>query len=91
MIEPLDPLTRRRYWRRNLRVIAALLIVWALVSFGMVFFARELSFNFLGWPFNFYMAAQGSLLVYLALIVVYARAMNRLDRELDAAGRESGS
>lgn len=80
----LDAQARRRYWRRNLRLIGALLTVWFVVSFVLVFFARDLSFAFFGWPFSFYVAAQGSLLVYLALVVLYAWAMNRLDDALQA-------
>ena len=71
--------SRRRYWRSNLRVSAGLLCVWFLVSFVVSFFARELSFSFFGWPFSFWMAAQGSLLVYGAIIWFYAHYMARLD------------
>ena len=72
---------QRDYWQKNLRLIAALMAIGFLVTFAVAFFARELSFNFFGWPFSFWMAAQGSLLVYLALVWFYARSMNRLDRE----------
>jgi putative solute:sodium symporter small subunit len=74
---------QRRYWRRNLRLIGVLLLIWSVVSFVLVWYARELSFDFFGWPFSFYMAAQGSLLVYLVLVGVYARWMNRLDRDIE--------
>jgi len=74
---------QRRYWRRNLRLIGVLLLIWSVVSFVLVWYARELSFDFFGWPFSFYMAAQGSLLVYLVLVVAYARLMNRLDRDIE--------
>ena len=73
-----------RYWRRNLRLIAVLLSIWFVVSFVLVWYARELSFDFFGWPFSFYMAAQGSMVVYLVIVVVYARWMNRLDRDIEA-------
>jgi putative solute:sodium symporter small subunit len=69
------------YWTRTLRMTGLLLAVWVLVTFVAGWFARELSFSFFGWPFSFYMAAQGSLLVYLVIICFYARYMNRLDRE----------
>ena len=69
------------YWRRTLRVTGLLLAVWVLVTFVGGWFARELSFTVFGWPFSFYMAAQGALLVYLAIICFYSRYMNRLDRE----------
>lgn len=71
----------RRYWRRNLRLTGALLVVWFLVTFVVSYYARELRFNFFGWPFSFYVGAQGALIVYLAIIWYYARRMDRLDRE----------
>lgn len=70
---------RRIYWRRNLTVSASLLSLWFLVSFVVSFFARELSFSFFGWPFSFWMAAQGSLLVYGGIIWFYAHYMASLD------------
>ena len=72
---------QREYWRKNLRVTAVLMVIGFVVTFVVAFFARELSFNFFGWPFSFWMAAQGALLVYVALVWFYARYMNRLDRE----------
>lgn len=72
---------QREYWRKNLRLTAVLMIVGFVVTFVVAFFARELNFNFFGWPFSFWMAAQGALLVYLALVWFYARYMNRLDLE----------
>jgi putative solute:sodium symporter small subunit len=70
----------RRYWRKNQIVTGILLLIWFVVTFGVSYFARELSFNFFGWPFSFWMGAQGSLLVYGLLIGFYAWYMNRLDR-----------
>ena len=72
----------REYWRRNLRVTAALLAVWFVVTFVAAYYARELaSFSFFGWPFSFWMGAQGALIVYVAIIWFYARYMNNLDHE----------
>jgi len=68
-----------RYWPRIRRMTALLLVIWFLVSFGLTYFARELSFLLLGWPFSFWITAQGALLVYLALIAFYAWYANRLD------------
>lgn len=82
--------TRGAHWRKNLRVTAALLAVWFTVTFVVTFFARELSFAFFGWPFSFWMAAQGALLVYLALIGFYAWYMNRADRLAGFVGDEEG-
>jgi putative solute:sodium symporter small subunit len=78
----------RRYWRRNLRLIGALLAVWFVVTFVVAFFARDLQFSVFGYPFSLWVAAQGAPLVYLLLVSLYAHAMNRLDREhaADEAG-----
>ena len=68
-----------RYWRSNRIVIALLLLVWFTVTFVVSYFARALSFTFFGWPFSFWMGAQGALLVYCLIIGFYAWYMNRLD------------
>ena len=74
---------RRRHWRATRWWTLALLLVWAAVTFGVAYDARALSFSFFGWPFSFWVAAQGALLVYLLLVGVYARVMRRLDEACD--------
>lgn len=71
----------RRYWRKNLRITGVLLAIWFVVTFVVSYFARELSFSFFGWPFSFWMGAQGALVVYCLIIGFYAWYMNRLDIE----------
>jgi putative solute:sodium symporter small subunit len=69
-----------RFWWRVRLLTLVLLLIWLLVSFGFAFFARELvGLSVFGWPLPFYMAAQGTTLVYLALIGVYVLAMSKLD------------
>lgn len=75
----------QEYWRKNLNMTLVLLAIWFVATFVMAFFARELSFNFFGWPFSFYMAAQGSLIIYILIIWYYAKAMKRLDEEFGVA------
>jgi putative solute:sodium symporter small subunit len=70
------------YWRRNLRITAILLAIWFVVTFVIGWFARDLSsITILGFPFPFYMGAQGSLIVYVLIIWYYAHYMNKLDNE----------
>lgn len=71
----------KEYWSKNLRITSILLAVWFVATFVVSWFARELSFNFFGWPFSFYMGAQGALVIYVWIIWYYARYMNRLDME----------
>lgn len=73
------PRAMRRYWRRNLILIGAVIVCWLALTFLPAFFARGLSFDFIGWPFAFWMAAYGAPLCYLVLIGLYARFMNRAD------------
>ncbi|MCB2018895.1 MAG: DUF4212 domain-containing protein [Hydrogenophaga sp.] len=73
----------RHYWRKNLRLTTVLLFIWFVVTFVVAFFARELSFSFFGWPFSFWVGAQGALVVYCLIIAFYAWYMNRLDVEHD--------
>ncbi len=76
------------YWQATLRKTALLLALWFVVTYVVSFYARELSFNFFGWPFAFYMGAQGSLVVYILIIWYYARSMNKMDQEFGVAEAE---
>ncbi|MGE5651312.1 MAG: DUF4212 domain-containing protein [Bacillota bacterium] len=74
---------RDAYWRQVRRLTAVLLASWFLLTFVVIFFARELSgVTLFGWPFPFYMAAQGLTLLYLAIVAIYMIRMRRLDRQL---------
>jgi len=76
------------YWQKTLNVTGVLLAIWFVVTFVVAYFARDLQFNFFGWPFSFWVAAQGALIVYVLLIGYYAWHMNRLDREYNVAEAE---
>lgn len=70
------------YWNKNLRLSAVLLAIWFVATFVVIWFARPLAeINFFGWPFSFYMAAQGSLIIYVVIIGYYAMAMRKNDVE----------
>ena len=73
--------SHRQYWQKNLNITAVLMAVWFVVTFVVSFYARDLSFNFFGWPFSFWRASQGSLIIYVLIIWFYARYMNQLDQE----------
>jgi len=77
------PMTPATYWDKTRRLTLALLGLWFVVTFVAVFFARQLDrVNLFGWPLSFYMAAQGIMLVYLAIVVVYTIWMRRAERRL---------
>ena len=70
------------YWNKNLRLTAILLFIWFVVTFVIGYMAISLhDITFLGFPIPFYMGAQGSLIIYVAIIWYYAHYMNKLDLE----------
>ena len=70
------------YWRRARRLTFFLLVFWWVVTFGLTWFARDINeVVILGFPLGFYMAAQGALVIYLAIIWWYNRQMKKLDAE----------
>lgn len=73
-----DPEAQEQHDPRVLALKAALLVVWALASFAFCFWARDLQFMVGPWPFDFWMAAQGGVLVFLGIVVSYVRLMKRL-------------
>lgn len=80
--EPAPELDARAYWRANLRLIAALLSIWFIVSFGFGIMLVEYldQFTVFGFKLGFWWAQQGSIFVFVILIFLYAGLMKRLDR-----------
>ena len=76
------------YWGKNLRITVILLAIWFIVTFVVGWLARDLTFTFFGWPFSFWMGAQGALAIYVIIIWYYARYMNKLDQEYGVAEGE---
>lgn len=71
------------YWRRNLSLMARLLVIWFIVSYGCgILFVDWLNqFRIGGYKLGFWFAQQGSIYVFVVLIFYYARKMAALDRE----------
>ncbi len=57
-----------------------LLTIWAMSTFASIFWARDLEKVFMGWPFNFWLGAQGLVILYIFIVVFYAWRMNKLDQ-----------
>ena len=73
----------KAYWRQNLKYLLILLSIWFVVSYGAgILFKDALdSFKLGGFPLGFWFAQQGSIYVFVILIFVYVRLMNRLDKK----------
>lgn len=70
------------YWQTNLRLVAACLVVWFVVSFGFGILLVDVldQFRIGGFRLGFWFAQQGSIYVFVALIFFYARRMAAVDR-----------
>lgn len=88
----MDQQQRTEYWRRNLRLMAVLLTVWALVSYGAgILFTDWLNqWSFMGVPLGFWFAQQGSIITFLALIAIYVWRMDKLDKDYGVDQYEEG-
>ncbi len=73
---------KQAYWRDNITLVVKLLIVWFVVSFGCgILFVDVLnSIPFFGFKLGFWFAQQGAIYVFVALIFIYVRKMNQIDK-----------
>ena len=74
---------KKQYWRENLRLMLILLSIWFVVSFGFGILLVDMlnSIRVFGFKLGFWFAQQGSIYVFVVLIVVYVLGMNRIDRK----------
>ncbi|WP_373073035.1 DUF4212 domain-containing protein [Zeaxanthinibacter enoshimensis] len=71
------------YWRTNLKYLLILLSIWFLVSYGFGILLKDTldSISLGGFKLGFWFAQQGSIYVFVILIFVYVRLMNKLDQK----------
>jgi putative solute:sodium symporter small subunit len=83
---------KQAFWGRTKRLTLALGALWLLVNLAVPWFARELNaVRLFGFPLGYWLAAQGALFVYLAIIVVYALAMDRYEASYLAAQSDAAA
>ena len=75
----------QEYWKRNIKVVLILLSIWFLVSYVFSIFLVDTlnEFSLGGVKLGFWFSQQGSIYVFVILIFVYVRIMNKLDKEYD--------
>ena len=78
-----DKQQENSYWKTNLKYLVILLTIWFLVSFGAGILFKETldTIRFGGFKLGFWFAQQGAIYVFVILIFVYIRLMNRLDKK----------
>lgn len=74
--------SRAEHWRRTRTLMIVHLVIWFIFAFVVHWFAVELNeIKFLGWPLGYYMAAQGSLVVFVVQLFAFNRQQHAIDVE----------
>lgn len=75
----------KKYWKKNLKYLGILLVVWFVVSYGCGILLADTLNNYSlgGFPLGFWFAQQGAIYTFVILIFVYVYLMNKLDKEFD--------
>lgn len=82
----LTPEKKAAYWARTSKLMWTILFIWFLASFVVHMFATTLNqIVIIGFPLGYYMAAQGSLIVFVILCFWNASAQNKIDEEFGVA------
>lgn len=83
----------REYWKANIRIVISLLSVWFIISFGCgILFVDALdTIRIGGFKLGFWIAQQGSIFVFVILVFVYIRLMDKLDDRYNVESEEQNS
>lgn len=73
----------KAYWKENIKYVIILLVIWFIVSYGagIIFKDALNAIRIGGFKLGFWFAQQGSIYVFVILIFVYVRLMNKLDKK----------
>jgi len=78
-----DKNVKTEYWKKNLKYLTILLSIWFIVSYGfgiiLVDFLDKIRIG--GFKLGFWFSQQGSIIIFVIIIFVYVRLMNKLDRQ----------
>jgi putative solute:sodium symporter small subunit len=88
-VSQLSAADRAEHWRRTKNLMIAHLAVWFVFAYLVHWFASALSsVNFFGWPLGYYMSAQGSLIVFVVQLFLFARQQHAIDVKFGVAEQE---
>lgn len=78
----LSPQDRVEHWRQTRNLMFVHLTIWFIFAFVVHWFATSLNqINFLGWPLGYYMAAQGSLIVFVVQLFTFNWQQHAIDKK----------
>lgn len=79
------------HWRKTTRLMLTHLGIWLFFGYIIHMFVHTLNqytIPVLGFPLGFYMASQGSLIVFVLILFIFAKQQNKIDREFGFAEDE---
>jgi putative solute:sodium symporter small subunit len=84
-----DNAQRAAHWVRTRNLMIIHLVIWFVFAYLVHWFAPQLNqIRFLHFPVGFYMAAQGSLVVFVVQLFVFAKQQDKIDRQFGVAERD---
>lgn len=81
------------YWKSNIKLVLSLMAVWFFISFGCGILLVDVldNFRFGGFKLGFWIAQQGSIFVFVALIYIYIHQMDKLDKKYNPSSSATES
>lgn len=77
---------RAEHWRQTRNLMIVHLVIWFIFAYGVHWFASSLNaISFLGWPLGYYMSAQGSLIVFVVQLFLFAKQQHAIDVKFGVA------
>jgi putative solute:sodium symporter small subunit len=77
------------HWKKTSNLMIIMMALWAFFGYGIHLFVNQLnSIVIAGFPLGFYMAAQGSLIVFVLMLFWFAKAQDNIDRECGVSEEE---
>ncbi|KAF0230688.1 MAG: hypothetical protein FD175_1448 [Beijerinckiaceae bacterium] len=77
------------YWRKTSKLMITMMSLWIFFSFVIHFFVNQLNaIKIIGFPLGFYMASQGSLIIFVVMLFWFAKAQDKIDRDSGVAEEE---
>lgn len=84
-----DASQRIIHWQRTKKLMIMTLVAWFIFAFAVHWFADSLNaVSFIGFPLGYYMAAQGSEIMFVIILFCFAKLQNKIDRETGFAEEE---
>ena len=82
-----EKISKYSYWKANLKIVSILLSIWFISSFGAVIIFSDFldKIIIVGFEHGFWLAQQGSIIIFVLLIVIYCFLMNRLDKKFEVS------